>query len=119
MAGKMEKCFAYGLVVLVAVVILYVAVDFFFTSETSVYKAVRWKITESNKKIVARQAAEKKEQERYPEQGDRIVFDGEEIVIMKEYFWTAKYKVRLPDGTFTDLLREELKDKKPIQPHRE
>ena len=40
MAGKMEKCFAYGLVIILAVVILYVSVDFLFTSETSVYKAV-------------------------------------------------------------------------------
>ena len=54
---------------------------------------------------------------RFPKVGDRIELDGKEIVIMKEYAWCKNrtFRVRLPNGELTDILRGETIDIKPIK----
>jgi hypothetical protein len=54
---------------------------------------------------------------RFPKVGDTIELNGKEVVIMKEYFWcqSRTFRVRLPNGELTDILRKETIDIKPIR----
>ena len=112
MTEKIIKRIVITAAIFIAALILWGAVHFFFTSETSVYKAVKWGWNEKMIENEARAAVIDKENARYPKKGDKVMLDGKEVVIIKIYFWSRRYKVRLPDGRFTEILRSELKDKK-------
>lgn len=52
----------------------------------------------------------------YPKRGEKVLLDGKEIVILKRLFWKTErtYQVRMSDGTITQVIGSEIKDKKPI-----
>ena len=60
-----------------------------------------------------RAAARAKYNARLPKVGDMVELNGKKIVILKEYFWSKKrtFRVRMLDGTITDVIDKELLDK--------
>ena len=78
---------------------------------------VKRKLAEGAEQTRLRKIKEAEIESHYPNRGDMIVMDdGKKIMILKKLFWKTErtYEVRLEDGTITQVMGSEIKDKKPI-----
>lgn len=68
-------------------------------------------------KAKARAEARAEIESHYPKRGEAVELDGKKIVILKKLYWKTErtYQVRMMDGTITNVMGSEIKDKPIIK----
>lgn len=74
-------------------------------------------VAKQTAKAKVRAAVKAEIESHYPKRGEAVELNGEKIVILKKLYWKTErtYQVRMMDGTITNVMGSEIKDKPIIK----
>lgn len=53
---------------------------------------------------------------RLPKAGDRVVLNDANVSVIKEYFWSRKFRIRYDNGSMADVHEKEMLDLQKVKP---
>jgi hypothetical protein len=100
----------WGLVKLACVIVFVIAVI------AGIWIKIDKTLDDWGKKEQAKHEIRKVYRARLPKAGDRVILNDINVSIVKEYVWSAKFRVRYDDGRMADVAEKEMLDLKKVKP---